>query len=185
MEEGIALNRTEAREILDSMMESPALRAHVRSVELVMEAYAGKFGEDPDQWAITGLLHDADYEKYPDQHPQVITGILEERGEQKIAHAIHCHYTRWGYSCESLLDKALLASDELTGLIIAVARLRPNKLQDLTPKSVKKKLKDKNFAAGVDREEVRIGVELLEVDLDDHIRFIIDALRPHESELIL
>jgi len=167
------------------MMQSPALRAHVRSVEIVMEAYADKFGEDRDQWAITGLLHDADYEKHPDEHPKIITAILEERGEQEIAHAIHCHYTKWGYSCESLLDKALLACDELTGLVIAVARLRPNRLQDMAPKSVKKKFKDKNFAKGVDRDEVRIGVELLEVDMDEHIRFIIEALRPFEKEVIV
>ncbi|MEE2856792.1 MAG: HD domain-containing protein [Planctomycetota bacterium] len=167
------------------MMESPALRAHVRSVEIVMEAYADKFGEDRDQWAITGLLHDADYEKHPDEHPKIITAILEEQGEQEIAHAIHCHYTKWGYSCENLLDKALLACDELTGLVIAVARLRPNRLQDMAPKSVKKKFKDKNFAKGVDRDEVRIGIELLEVDMDDHIRFIIEALRPFENEVIV
>lgn len=166
-------------------MESPALRAHVRSVEIVMEAYADKFGEDREKWAITGLLHDADYEKHPDEHPKIITAILEERGEQDIAHAIHCHYTKWGYTCESLLDKALLACDELTGLVIAVARIRPNRLQDLTPKSVKKKLKDKNFAKGVDRDEVRIGMELLEVDQDDHISFIIESLRPHEDEVIV
>jgi len=166
-------------------MQSPALRAHVRSVEIVMEAYADKFGEDREKWAVTGLLHDADYEKHPDEHPGIITAILEERGEQEIAHAIHCHYTKWGYSCESLLDKALLACDELTGLVIAVARLRPNRLQDMAPKSVKKKFKDKNFAKGVDRDEVRIGVDLLEVDMDEHIRFIIEALRPFEKEVIV
>lgn len=179
------MNREEARSILDSMMQSPALRAHVRSVEIVMEAYADKFGEDREKWAVTGLLHDADYEKHPDEHPGIITAILEERGEQEIAHAIHCHYTKWGYSCESLLDKALLACDELTGLVIAVARLRPNRLQDMAPKSVKKKFKDKNFAKGVDRDEVRIGIELLEVDMDEHIRFIIEALRPFEKEVIV
>ena len=167
------------------MMQSPALRAHVRSVEIVMEAYADKLGEDREKWAVTGLLHDADYEKHPDEHPRIITAILEERGEQEIAHAIHCHYTKWGYSCESLLDKALLACDELTGLVIAVARLRPNRLQDMAPKSVKKKFKDKNFAKGVDRDEVRIGIELLEVDMDEHIRFIIEALRPFEKEVIV
>ncbi len=179
------MTRTEAREILGELMQSPALLAHVRSVEIVMEAYAGKYGEDPDHWAITGLLHDADYEKHPDEHPKVITALLEERGEHEKAHAIHCHYTKWGYTCETLMDKALLACDELTGLIIAVARLRPNKLQDLTPKSVKKKLKDKNFAAGVDRAEVHSGIELLGVDLNDHITFIIEALRPHEDEVIV
>lgn len=179
------MTRSEARQILEEMMQSTALLAHVRSVEIVMEAYAHHFGEDADHWAITGLLHDADYEKYPEEHPKIITAILEDRGEKEKAHAIHCHYTQWGFTCETLLDKALLACDELTGLIIAVARLRPNKLQDLTPKSVKKKLKDKNFAAGVDRAEVHTGIELLGVDLDDHIRFIIEALKPHEAEVIV
>ena len=153
----------EAREILDSMMESAALRAHVRSVEIVMRALGEHHGEDAEQWAIAGLLHDADYEKWPHEHPKRITALLEDRGETEIAYAIHCHYTQWGYTPQSLLDKALLATDELTGLIIAVARLRPNRLQDLTPKSVKKKLKDKAFAKGVDREEVRIGLDSAEV----------------------
>ncbi|MGA1488115.1 MAG: HD domain-containing protein [Planctomycetota bacterium] len=181
----MAITIEEARGILDTMMESPALRAHVRSVELVMAALAEKYGEDPESWAVTGLLHDADYERWPEEHPKRITALLEERGETAIAHAIHCHYTQWGYTCESLLDKALLASDELTGLIIAVARLRPNRLQDLTAKSVKKKLKDKAFARGVDREEVRIGLEVLGVTPDEHITFIIEALRPHEEELFV
>ena len=181
----MAITIEDAREILDSMMESTALRAHVRSVELAMRALAEKYGEDPEVWAVTGLLHDADYEKWPEEHPKRITALLEERGENAIAHAIHCHYTHWGYTCESLLDKALLATDELTGLIIAVARLRPNKLQDLAAKSVKKKLKDKNFAKGVDRDEVRIGLEQLGVTPDEHITFIIEALRPYESELIV
>ncbi|MGA1779481.1 MAG: metal-dependent phosphohydrolase [Planctomycetota bacterium] len=181
----MAITIEEARGILDTMMENPALRAHVRSVELVMAALAEKYGEDPESWAVTGRPHDADYERWPEEHPKRITALLEERGETAIAHAIHCHYTQWGYTCESLLDKALLASDELTGLIIAVARLRPNRLQDLTAKSVKKKLKDKAFARGVDREEVRIGLEVLGVTPDEHITFIIEALRPHEEELFV
>lgn len=181
----MAITIEEARAVLDSMMESPALRAHVHSVELVMRALAEHHGEDPERWAVTGLLHDADYEKWPKEHPKRITALLEERGESEIAHAIRCHFTQWGFTCESLLDKALLATDELTGLVIAVARLRPNRLQDLTPKSVKKKLKDKAFARGVDREEVRIGLELLGVTPDEHIAFIIEALRPHEDALIV
>jgi len=181
----MAMTIEEAREVLDGMMESPALRAHVRSVEIVMRALAEHYGEDPEQWAIAGLLHDADYEKWPDEHPNRITALLEERGEPEIAHAIHCHYTRWGYECRTRMDRALLASDELTGLVIAVARLRPNRLQDLTPRSVKKKLKDKAFARGVDREEVRRGLELLGVTPDEHISFIIEALRPHEDEVIV
>ena len=179
----MALTIEEAREILDSMMESPALRAHVRSVELVMRALAEHHDEDPETWAVAGLLHDADYEKWPDEHPKRITALLEERGETEIAHAIHCHYTQWGYECRSLLDKALLATDELTGLVIAVARLRPNRLQDLTPKSVKKKLKDKAFAAAVSREDINTGIEELGVDPTEHIQLCIDAIRGEAARL--
>ena len=179
------MNRDEACALLNEYTKSGSLLKHALAVEAAMRHYATKLGEDSEQWGITGLLHDADYEKHPEEHPKVITGILEQRGEQEIAHAIHCHYTKWGYTCETQLDKTLLACDELTGLIIAVARLRPNRLQDLTPKSVKKKLKDKNFAKGVDREEVRIGMELLGVDPAEHISFIIESLRPYENEVIV
>jgi len=181
----VAITIQEARAIIDEWMETPALRAHVRSIEIVMEALARKYGEDPERWAVTGLLHDADYEKWPEEHPKRITALLEERGEREIAHAIWCHGTAWGHICESRLDKALLATDELTGLIIAAARMRPNRLQDLEPASVKKKLKDKAFARGVDREEVKKGLELLGVTPEEHIAFIIEALRPHEGELIV
>ncbi len=174
----------EARAILDGMMAKPALLAHVRSVSLVMAALAERHGENATEWAVAGLLHDADYERWPDEHPNRIVSILRERGEHRIAHAISAHYTRWGVPYETLLDRALLACDELTGFIIAVARLRPNKLQDLGAKSVKKKLGDRTFAAGVDRAEVYAGVELLGVELDPHIEFIIGALRPHEADVI-
>jgi len=175
----------EAREILSEMMESPALLAHVRSVEIVMRALAEKMGEDGESWAVAGLLHDADYEKWPEEHPKRIVALLTDRGEPEIAHAIAAHHTSWGVSYETTLDKALLACDELTGFIIAVARVRPTKLEGLTPKSVKKKLKDKSFAKGVERPEVHAGIELLGVDIDDHIRFIVAALRPFASEVIV
>lgn len=181
----MAMTIDEARAIIDDWMETPALRAHVRSVEIAMRALAAKYGEDPEEWAVAGLLHDADYERWPEEHPRRIVALLEERGESRLAHAILCHYTQWGHTPETLLDRALLATDELTGLIIAVARLRPNRLQDLTAKSVKKKLKDKAFARGVDRDEVRIGLELLGVTPDEHITFIVEALRPHEDEVIV
>lgn len=179
----MTLTRDGARQILDGMMDDPALRAHVRSVEIVMEALAPRYGGDPDRWAIAGLLHDADYQRWPEEHPQRIVAKLRELGEEEIAHAISCHYTKWGVTCESDLDRALLAADELTGFIIAVARVRPNGLQDLTPKSVKKKLKDKSFAKGVERGEVEAGVAGLGVDLTEFIAFIIDTLRPHQDEL--
>lgn len=175
----------EARDILHEMMDNPALLAHVRSVEIVLAALATKLGEDAEEWAVAGLLHDADYQRWPDEHPDRIVALLRDRDEEKIAHAIAAHHTSWGVSYDTLLDKALLACDELTGFIIAVARVRPTKLQDLTPKSVKKKLKDKSFAKGVERPEVHAGIELLGVDLTEHIQFIIDALKPHEDELIV
>lgn len=179
------MTRQESRDILHSMMDPPALLRHVRTVELVMEAYAGKYEEDPDEWAIAGLLHDADYEKYPDQHPNVIVKLLREKGEEKIAHAISAHYTKWNVSYDTTLDKALLACDELTGFIVACCQVRPDGIETLTAKSVKKKLKQKSFAAKVEREEISAGVELLGVDLTEHIEFIIAVLRNNREELEL
>jgi predicted hydrolase (HD superfamily) len=155
----------------------------MRTIELVMEAYAEKFGEDKDEWAVAGLLHDADYEVYPDQHPNIIVEKLRSLGEEKIAHAISAHYTKWNVPYESLLDKALLACDELTGFIVACCQVRPDGITSLETKSVIKKLKDKGFAAKVDREEVYKGVELLGVDLDVHISFIIEVLKKNRQEL--
>ncbi|MDH4059081.1 MAG: HD domain-containing protein, partial [Cyclobacteriaceae bacterium] len=113
------ITREEARTLLTSLTRSQSLLRHMRTIELVMEAYAEKFGEDKDQWAIAGLLHDADYESYPEKHPQIIVAKLQSLGEEKIAHAISAHYTKWKVPYESLLDKALLACDELTGFIVA------------------------------------------------------------------
>ncbi|MEL6676195.1 MAG: HD domain-containing protein [Bacteroidota bacterium] len=177
------MNRTAATALLESWIESPSLRRHCRSVELVMEAYARKLGEDTDRWAMTGLLHDADYEKHPDQHPAVIVDYLREQGEEEMAYAISAHYTKWGVPYAHLLDKALLACDELTGFIIACAWVRPDKIMGMKPKSVRKKLKDKNFAAKVERDEIQAGVELLNVDLNEHIEFIIGVLQEHKEEL--
>ena len=177
------LTRTRAQEILYEMVESASLRKHCHSIELVMEAYAHKYGEDPEVWAVAGMLHDADYEKYPDQHPAVIVQKLQEMGEPEIAHAISAHYTKWNVSYDTLLDKALLACDELTGFIIACALVRPTKIIGLTPKSVKKKLKDKRFAAKVERDEISKGIALLGVELDAHIEFIISVLQQHQEKL--
>ena len=138
---------------------------------------------DAEQWAITGMLHDADYEKWPQEHPSRIVAWLREQGQEAIAHAVSAHHTGWGVSYDSLLDKALLACDELCGFIIACCLVRPEGVRTLTPKSVKKKLKDKHFAAKVDRGEVHAGVDMLAVDLTAHIQFVIDALEPHAVEL--
>lgn len=177
------ISRTEAREILYSLTQSQSLLRHMRTIELVMEAYAEKFGEDKEAWAIAGLLHDADYEAYPEKHPQVIVEKLNKLGETEITHAISAHYTKWNVPYETRLDKALLACDELTGFIVACAQVRPEGIATLETKSVIKKLKDKGFAAKVERDEVYKGVELLEVDLIDHIAFIIDVLKANKEEL--
>jgi predicted hydrolase (HD superfamily) len=155
----------------------------MRSIELVMAAYAKKFNENEEEWAITGLLHDADYEAFPDVHPQIIVAKLREQGDEKIAHAISAHYTKWNVPYTNLLDKALLACDELTGFIIACCQVRPEGVSTLEPKSVIKKLKDKGFAAKVERDEVYKGAELLEIDLKEHIAFIIQVLRENKEEL--
>ncbi len=155
----------------------------MRTIQLVMEAYAEKFGEDRTEWGVTGLLHDADYEAFPDQHPNVIVKKLRGMEEEKIAHAISAHYTKWNVPYNNLLDKALLACDELTGFIVACAQVRPDGIATLEPKSVIKKLKDKGFAAKVERDEVYKGAEMLGIELSDHISFIIDVLRKNKSEL--
>ncbi|MBN8575513.1 MAG: HD domain-containing protein [Cyclobacteriaceae bacterium] len=177
------MSRTEARTLLTSLTQSQSLLRHMRTIELVMEAYAEKFGADKEAWAIAGLLHDADYEAYPEKHPQVIVAKLTTLGEHEIAHAISAHYTKWNVPYNSLLDKALLACDELTGFIVACAQVRPEGIATLEPKSVIKKLKDKGFAAKVERDEVYKGVELLGVDLATHIAFIIEVLKANKQEL--
>ncbi|MAT54355.1 MAG: metal-dependent phosphohydrolase [Saprospirales bacterium] len=177
------MTRDEARSILFELTKTDSLRRHARSVELVMEALARHFGEDEEKFAVTGLLHDADYEKYPDQHPGVIVKKLEEMGEAEIAHAIAGHYTKWNVPRNSLLDKCIVAADELTGFIIAAALIRPTRLEGMGAKSVLKKLKTKTFAASVDREEVYKGAELLGWELPKLIEFIIAVLQKHEDEL--
>ena len=179
------MTRKEAREILEGLTETDSLLRHARSVELVMEAYGEHFGEDPTEWAICGLLHDADYEAYPNEHPNKIVKILYDLGESKIAHAISAHYTKWGVPYENKLDKTLLASDELTGFIIACCQIRPDGIVGLTAQSVKKKLKNPKFAAKVDREEIKKGMELLEVNENDHIDFIIRVLEKNKEELAI
>jgi len=177
------MHRSEAKALLASMTQSASLLRHMRTIELVMESYAEKLGEDRDVWAIAGLLHDADYEAFPDKHPAVIVEKLRSVGEESIAHAISAHYTHWNVPYESLLDKFLLASDELTGFIVACCQVRPEGISTLEPKSVIKKLKDKGFAAKVDRGEVYRGIELIGIELGDHIAFIIDVLKRNREEL--
>ncbi len=178
--------REEGWTLLCEWTKTDALRKHARAVELVMRAAAVRYGggeQDVEQFGLAGLLHDADYEAWPEEHPRRIVAWLEARGERELAHAISAHYTKWGVSYESALDKALLACDELTGFVGACALVRPGGIATLEPRSVIKKLKDKGFAAKVEREEVHAGVQLLGVELAQHIEFVIQALQPHAQEL--
>jgi predicted hydrolase (HD superfamily) len=182
----MTLTREEGWALLLEWTPTEALRMHARAVELVMRAAAGRYGRgeaDVEAWGLAGMLHDADYDRWPEEHPQRIVAWLQERGEKELAHAISAHYTGWGVPYVSALDKALLACDELTGFVGACARVRPDGILSLEPKSVLKKLKDKGFAAKVERAEVLRGVELLGVELEEHVRFVIDAMRPNRAEL--
>lgn len=182
----MTLTREQAWEQLCSWTETDSLRKHARAVEVVMRAAAHTYGvgeADVETWGIAGMLHDADYEKWPEDHPNKIVAWLRERDEEAAAHAISAHYTQWDVSYETALDKALLACDELTGFICACCYVRPEGIQTLTPKSVKKKLKTASFAAKVERAEVSAGIELLGVELGEHIQFITEALKPHAEEL--
>lgn len=182
----MSLDREQAWAHLCDWTETASLRKHARAVEIVMRAAAHRYGagaEDEEAWGLAGMLHDADYERWPEDHPQRIVAWLRERDEPAIAHAISAHYTKWGVAWDTPLDKALLACDELTGFIVACCLVRPEGVSTLKPKSVKKKLEDKAFAAKVERHEVRFGAELLGVELGEHIEFVIGALRPHAAEL--
>jgi predicted hydrolase (HD superfamily) len=181
----MAITREQAWQKLCEWTETDSLRKHARAVELVMRAAAHRYGrgeEDEERWGIAGLLHDADYERWPEEHPQRIVAWLRQ-GEEEIAHAVSAHYTKWDVPYENPLDRALLACDELTGFVVACCLVRPDGVETLKPKSVRKKLKDKAFAAKVERGEVSAGAEVLGVDLAEHIQLIVDALRPHAQEL--
>jgi putative nucleotidyltransferase with HDIG domain len=171
--------RNDAWDLLCEYTKGESLRKHALAVEAVMRAYARRLGEDEEKWGIVGMLHDFDYEMYPDppDHPVKGSEILKERGyseETRRAILGHANYT--GVSRDTLLARGLYACDELTGFIVACALVRPNGIWDLESKSVKKKLKDKAFARTVNRDEVREGAEELGVDLGEHIDFLIGAL---------
>lgn len=180
------LTREEAWNQLCGWTATDSLRKHARAVEIVMRRAADRYGGGSaavDAWGIAGMLHDADYERWPDEHPGRIVAWLRSRGEEELAYAISAHYTKWNVPHRSLLDKALLACDELTGFIIACCLVRPDGIATLTSKSVMKRLKDKAFAAKVERAEITAGAALLGAELPDHIDFVIGALVPHAEEL--
>jgi putative nucleotidyltransferase with HDIG domain len=184
------MDRATAWSLMTEFTESESLRRHMLAVEFAMRAYAKRFGGDAELWGITGLLHDFDYEKYPDVaregHPVVGARILQERGaSDEIVQAILAHAEEiTGVTPTTLMQKALVAVDELTGFIIAVALVRPSKsLSDLEVSSIKKKWKDKAFAAPVDRNYIAKSAENLGVPLDEHIGVVLDAMRKHATEL--
>ncbi|MBN1588730.1 MAG: HD domain-containing protein [Pirellulales bacterium] len=181
----MTLSHEQAIQQLNAWTTNPSLLGHARAVEIVMRAAATKYGDDadPEVWAVTGLLHDADYDQWPEEHPKRIVDWLREQGEEEIAYAVSVHRTAWGLPPKTIMDKCLLACDELAGFVIACCLVRPEGIATLKPKSVKKKLKDKAFAAKVDRDIIRNSVELLGVDFDEHVQFVIDAMKPHAEEL--
>jgi putative nucleotidyltransferase with HDIG domain len=183
------LSRPEAWSLFCEWTESPSLRKHVLAVEAAMRAYARRFGEDEELWGITGLLHDLDYERYPDLetgHPRMALAELEERGyPPELVRAVASHAAFLGVSRETPMEKTLYAVDELTGFIMACAYVRPTGIHGLTPKSVKKKMKTPAFAAAVNRDELREGAEALGVDFDEHLAFVIAGLEERAEELEL
>lgn len=177
--------RSDAVQLLHEWVDNPALRNHMRCVEVAVRSYARRFGEDEELWGLAGLLHDLDWEKYPDEHPKRAVAALRELGyPEEVLQAILAHRSDFtGVAPETKLDRVLVACDELSGLVTATALVRPTGIDDLEPRSVKKKMKDRAFAAGVDREEVRRGTELLGIDMDEHIRNVIEAMRAIAPEL--
>ena len=166
--------------------ESDSLRKHMLAVEAAMRAYARRFGEDEEMWGITGLLHDMDYEKHPtpDEHPMVGVRELESRGyPEEVIHAIKGHADYLDVPRDTLMSKTLYAVDELSGFIVACALMRPEGFENMKAKSVRKKMKQKSFAAAVNRDDIVRGAEELGVDLGEHIEFVTVALRERSEEL--
>jgi putative nucleotidyltransferase with HDIG domain len=180
------MNREESWKLLCEWIESDSLRKHMLAVEAAMRAYAKKFGKDEKKWGITGLLHDMDYEKYPtpDEHPIVGVRELEKRGyPEDVLHAIKAHADYLDVPRDTLMAKTLYAVDELSGFVVACALVRPEGLEGLSARSVRKKMKQKSFAATVNREDIVRGAEELGVDLNEHIEFVAGALRERSDVL--
>ncbi|QZY55210.1 HDIG domain-containing metalloprotein [Crassaminicella profunda] len=178
------ISREKAFELLEEYTKSQSLIKHALAVEAAMMGYGKKFDEDVTYWSVCGLLHDVDYEIYPEEHPLKGAEILREKGyPEDLVLAVKGHADSANTPRETLMAKALYAVDELSSFIVAVALVRPNKFEGLKVKSVKKKLKDKAFAKAVDRDIIKKGAEELGVDLTEHIQLIIDALVTREEEL--
>lgn len=170
--------REEGWRLLNEYTANPNLIKHALAVEAAMRAYARRFGEDPELWGIVGLIHDFDYDRFPEEHPFKGLGILEGLGyPEDMLHAIRAHADYTGTPRVSLLDKTLFAVDELCGFITAAVLVRPDrKLAGLTSQSVRKRMKDKAFARAVSRDDLRLGAAELGIELDEHIGFVIDAM---------
>ncbi len=183
--------REDALSLVHEYTENPNLRRHMYAVEAAMRAYAEKFGEDPELWGVTGLLHDFDYERWPNhdrrsdqEHPTTGVAILRERGvSEDICQAILAHAAYTGVEAKTRMDLALRAVDDLTGFIVACSLVRPTRISDLKPKSVRKKMKDKAFAAALDRDEMRGACEELGEEMSDHILLVIQAMQRIAGEL--
>ena len=184
-------NRTEAVQLLHEWVETEGLRRHMLAVEAAMRVYARHYGEDEDLWGLTGLLHDLDYDRFPDMddqengHPRTALRLFREKDyPPEFIHAIEAHATFLGVPRESRLDKALLACDELTGLILACAYVRPDRdLRGVRLQSVKKKWKDKRFTAAIDRAENLRFIEELDEPFDDHLQRVLDAMKEIAAQL--
>jgi putative nucleotidyltransferase with HDIG domain len=186
------ISREEAWSLLSDWVQSESLRRHCLAVEAAMVAFAQRDGHDPELWGVTGLLHDADYERFSDMddtergHPRTIIAELERRdAPPEMVHAIAAHADFLGVAAETDLDRTLLAVDELCGFLVACAWVRPEGIHGLTPKSVKKKLKAPSFAAAVNRDDVHGGAALLGAAFDAHVAFVIGALEARADELDL
>jgi predicted hydrolase (HD superfamily) len=182
----LACDRVRAEALLAEWVESEALRRHCRSVEIAMRAYAAELGEDEDGWGVVGLLHDFDWERHPTlaEHPILGEPVLANLGYPDwFRRAILSHADHTGVARETTLEHHLFACDELAGFIYACALMRPERLRGMEPRSVRKKLKDKRFAANVSREDIAAGADEIGRPLDEHIAFMIAALAPHEAEL--
>ena len=184
--------RDTALALMHEYTASDSLRKHMYTVEAAMRAYAGHFGEDTERWGLTGLMHDFDYERWPnaahsptDEHPAAGVRVLRERGyPEDVLEAILGHASYSGVARVSRMAKTLFAVDELTGLITATALVRPSKsVHEVDARSVRKKMKDKAFARGVNRDDVVNGAADLGVDLDWHIQFVTDAMKAHAESL--
>ena len=181
------MDRVTTLDLLKEYVKTDVLMKHLLAVEAAMRAYARKHGEDEEEWGIAGLLHDFDWEivPTPEEHPMYGANILRERGyPDHIVRAVLTHGDHTGIQRESLMERTVFAVDELSGFIRAVTLVRPNKsLDDVTPRSVKRKMKDKAFARDVNREDIIKGAQELDVELDEHISFVIDSLKPIAEDL--